>query len=445
MIVAVVAAFVPMTARAQAGSPVVVRRDTSTAVSDSLAARLARAEAAIELLRRQLAIEASSVVKTRSRVQLELSGRVMTNSYYDNARFNSSEVPLFVRETSAPPVGTRTGTAGSRVFGASIRQTMLGASLGVDSVLGGSFVGDIDIDFFAAPSPGVDAFPTPRPRLRTVRAQLTWAKTEVMVGADGPLIADVDPASVATVGLPGFTAAGNLWNWLPQARVSRELFVTTMGATTLRWGAQVAVLAPTSGDVHPSELDGVDAGDRAVRPSLEGRARVRWGANDAPDDQRGEVGIGVHVGWLRISGDTLTTSSATALSMRVGLTHGLSVRGEVYRGRAVRGLGGGAVGQNFGIAAVGQTLGAPLRNTAGWAQLLAQLRPTLATGLGCGVDAVNTADRPERQRNASCAANIAWHPTQPVILGFEIRTLATQYASGTRRGSQINLAAGFEW
>ena len=445
LIAGMLAVFVPTMARAQAGSSGAVHRDTSAAATDSLAARLARAEAAIEMLRRQLAIEASSVVKTRSRLQLELSGRVLTNAYYDNARFNSSEVPLYVREGLAPPLGTRTGSAGSHVFGASIRQTVLGASLGVDSVLGGSFVGDIDVDFFATPAPGVDAFPTPRPRLRTVRAQITWVKTEVMVGSDGPLIADVDPASVATVGLPGFTAAGNLWNWLPQARVSRELFVTMIGATRLRWGAQLALLAPTAGDVHPSELDGVDAGDRAARPSFESRVRVRWGANDAPDDQRGEVGIGVHRGWLRISGDTLTTSRATAVSMRVGLSHGISVRGEAYRGRAVRGLGGGAIGQNFGIAAVGQTLGAPLRNTAGWAQLLAQVRPTMATGLGCGVDVVNTADRPDRQRNASCAANIAWHPTQPVVLGFEIRTLTTHYASGTRRGSQINLAAGFEW
>ncbi len=439
------AVAVPMMVRAQAGSSGAAQRDTSAASVDSLAARLARAEAAIEMLRHQLAIEASSVVKTRSRLQLELSGRVLTNAYYDNTRFNSSEVPLFVREGSAPSSGTRNGTAGSRVFGASIRQTMLGASLGVDSVLGGSFVGDIDIDFFAAATPGVDAFPTPRPRLRTVRAQINWAKTEIMVGSDGPLIADVDPASVATVGLPGFTAAGNLWNWIPQARVSRELLATRIGVTQLRWSAQLALLAPTTGDVHPSELDGVDAGDRSARPSIEGRLRVRWGTNDAPDDQHGEIGIGTHRGWLRISGDTLTTASATAISVRMGLTHGLSLRGEAYRGRAVRGLGGGAIGQNFGVAAVGQTLGAPLRNTAGWAQLLAQVRPTIATGLGCGVDVVNVADRPDRQRNASCAGNIAWHPTQPVVLGFEIRTLATHYASGTRRGTQFNLAAGFEW
>ena len=48
---------------------------------DSLAARLARAEAAIALLRQQLATESQSTVRTRSRLQLELTGRILTNSF----------------------------------------------------------------------------------------------------------------------------------------------------------------------------------------------------------------------------------------------------------------------------------------------------------------------------------------------------------------------------
>lgn len=448
--------FVTLGARARGlvlaiglGSPLVVRaqraavttRDSVVPSIDSLAARLARAEEAIALLRHQLATEAGSVVKTRSRLQLELSGRVQTNAYYANARVNNSEVPLFLRETDGVPVG-RSGTPGVRLSGLSIRQTTLGASLSVDSVLGATFVGDADIDFFAT---GTDAIPTPRPRLRTARAQLLWSRTELLIGADAPVIADVDPVSLATVGVPGFATAGNLWNWLPQVRLSRDMAIVALRTTTLRIGAQVAMLAPTTGDVHAAELDGVDAGDRAGRPAIEARVRVRWGASDAPDDQRGEIGIGMHRGWSRTAGDTLSTNQAVALSARVGLTRGLSFRGEAYHGRAVRGLGGGAIGQNTGAPAVGQTLGAPLRNMAGWAQLVMHLRPTLSTGVGCGTDVVNLEDRPDRQRNTSCAANMAWHPTQPVLFGIEYRTLATRYASGTRRGSHVNLTAGFEW
>ena len=198
--------------RAQGTSSSAAQRDSTARVVDSLSARLARAEDAIALLRRQLATEANSAVKTRSRLQLELSGRVQINAFTSNARMNNTELPVFVRETDAPASGGRNGTAGARILGASIRQTVLGASLGVDSVLGGAFIGDVDVDFFATPTAGVDAFPTPRPRLRTAHAQLIWPRTELMIGADAPLIADVDPKSLATVGVPGFAAAGNLWN-----------------------------------------------------------------------------------------------------------------------------------------------------------------------------------------------------------------------------------------
>ena len=49
---------------------------------DSLAARLARAEAAIAALRQQLATESQSTVHTRSRLQLDLTGMIITNAFY---------------------------------------------------------------------------------------------------------------------------------------------------------------------------------------------------------------------------------------------------------------------------------------------------------------------------------------------------------------------------
>ena len=104
----------PNTLRAQGASSSVGQRDSAARVVDSLLARLARAEDAIELLRRQLVTEAGSAVKTRSRLQLELSGRVQTNAFTSNARMNNTELPFFVRETDAPASGGRNGAAGAR-------------------------------------------------------------------------------------------------------------------------------------------------------------------------------------------------------------------------------------------------------------------------------------------------------------------------------------------
>src|SRR5437868_12529010 len=62
--------------------------DSATTSRDSLEERLRRAEEAIELLRRQLATQAASEVRTRSRVQFELFGRVLVNTFYNSGRGN---------------------------------------------------------------------------------------------------------------------------------------------------------------------------------------------------------------------------------------------------------------------------------------------------------------------------------------------------------------------
>ena len=111
------------------------RRDSAAVAADSMAARLARAEAAIALLQQQLAIEAATAVRTRSRLQLELSGRVLTNSYFTQGRANSAELPLLVRE-AVTPSNPAQGQPGTRAFGISLRQTFIGAALSIDSVLG---------------------------------------------------------------------------------------------------------------------------------------------------------------------------------------------------------------------------------------------------------------------------------------------------------------------
>ena len=434
-------------------------RDTLPADSasrDSIAVRLERAEAAIELLRRQLALEATSVVRTRSRIQLELSARIMTNFFVTDRRVNSVDVPQFaLPDVATPPMlpgsAAPSSRPGSRATGLTLRQSRIGAALSVDSVLGGTFEGDLELDFFGgvSNSPGERRL-FPEPRLRTARARLQWDRTSIFIGSDTPLISDLNPISVAAVGLPGFVTAGNLWNWLPQLRLSHDLLVRANG---VRIGAQVALLTPFSGVQHPAETDGVDAGERSGRPYVEGRVHLRWGdgatRSSVPSDAMlgeagGEIGVGVHRGWLRSSGDSLTTSEAVSVDARVMVAPVIELRGEAYRGQLLRGLGGGAIGQNFGRAQPGGLIGAPIRTTAGWLQANLQAHPTLITGVGCGREVVNTDDLPLRESNLACAAHLLWRPAQPMLIGIEYRRIETRYSTATNRAGHLNLAFGFE-
>jgi len=412
---------------------------------DSLAARLARAEAAIAALRQQLATESQSTVHTRSRLQLDLTGRILSNFFLTLGRVNNVDVPGTALAPSTVPEDD--------AFGVTVRQSRLGAIVSVDGVLGGSFIGDFEMDFFGGVQNGPgDRRLFPEPRMRTTTARLRWPRTDVMVGIETPLVSGLSPVSLAASGVPLFSAAGNLWNWLGQLRLTQEVATTAVGKSAVRWAVQGALMTPYAAAQSPTEPDVVDAGERSHRPAFEARLRARWGdslASGATDasigDGGGEIGVGVHRGWVADGTGQLITSYATALDARVSFAPWLELRGEAYTGRLLRGLGGGAIGQAFGRPLTGTGLGPPISDHAGWAQLNARVHPTLLAGTGCGVDVADEDDRPTRRRNGVCAGHLLWRPSEPVVVGLEYRRIATEFDPGvTSRAQHLNLSVGFE-
>ncbi len=211
------------------------RARADTLSLDSLRARLARAEAAIALLREQLAGESESTVHTRSRVRLELSAQVLTNAFATLGRVNNVDVP----QTVLPPPAVGATPATNDALGLTLRQTRIGMAASIADVLGGSFAADLDFDLFggAQNGPG-DRRLFPEPRLRTARARLVWPRTELLIGSETPLISDLNPLSLAAIGVPDFSGAGNLWNWLAQVRITREFATLGRGQRALRLAAQ---------------------------------------------------------------------------------------------------------------------------------------------------------------------------------------------------------------
>ena len=427
------------------GDSVKVARDSSL---DSLRARLARAEAAILLLREQLGSESESAVHTRSRTRFDIAAQVLMNTFATYGRVNNVDVPQTA--LSEPPAGAT--LASNNALGFTLRQTRIGAAAAVDDVLGASFSGDFDIDFFGGVQNGPgDRRLFPEPRLRTARARIIWPKTEIMVGAETPLISDLNPVSLASIGTPEFSGAGNLWNWLGQVRLTQQLGAST-GRGNVRWAIQGAVMTPYSQTVTPGDPDAVDAGERSGIPAFEGRLRLRWGEDGPVSDvgigsRGGEVGVGMHKAWVATSSGGLQESHAIAIDGHAVIAPGVELRGEAYTGRLLRGLGGGGIAQNYGVpdpsAPVG-TLGPPIVDVAGWAQLNVQPHPVLLTGAGCGIDLTDPDYAPIRRQNTVCAAYVHWRPVQPLVLGLEYRQIGTRFSTGTFGARHFNLAFGFE-
>jgi hypothetical protein len=355
---------------------------------------------------------------------LEFTGLVLVNGFSNNNAVNNSDVPQFVDTSSATRRGGLGGTA---------RQTRLGVFLTQPAVLGGTFSGEVDVDFYGGQL-GNGGRTMPVLRLRRLVARVNWRRGEVMVAQEAPLVTEINPRSLASIGTPGFVTAGNLWFWMPQIRGTIEF------GEAVRVGVQGAVIAPMTGDPQGTFTTQPDAAERSDRPFLQGRVRLGWGD---PSDGN-EIGVGVHQGWFVETDTSLHSSQAIAVSgrARFGIAE---VRGEWYTGQGLAALGGGGIGRNL----VG---GQPLEDQGGWVQVNLRPRPIWEVGAGLGYDEPNQSqlddtNAAQRLRNLAWAVYTTWQPAGPILLGFEYRRIETKYggATGTLTNDHLNLQAGFRF
>jgi hypothetical protein len=361
-------------------------------------------------------------------MEASLHGLVLMNGFHTTQKVNNSDVPLVVVPESPednPAASTTSATA---------RQSRLTLVAAVPEFARGALRGELDVDFYGGQQPSSGGRTFPLLRLRRAITELTWARFAVLVGQETPPIAAVNPSSLASIGFPGFSGAGNLWLWIPQVRLSGDL--APMGG--VRVGAEVAALAPTSGEPQAEFLTQPDRAERSGRPYLQGRVRARWGAGD----DAAEVSFGGHYGWLVTAGGERVDSRALAFSVWVPLGPKVEVRAEGFTGQALAGLGGGGIGQGM------VRDGVPVHATGGWGQV--NLRPSVGweLGGGAGIDDPDDADLGvgSRLRNVAVEGHLHWRKA-PVVLGFEVRKLRTRYAApvGTLGATHLNFAVGFEF
>jgi hypothetical protein len=403
-------------------------QDTTRTRLDSLAEALRQTQARLDALEHQVADAAESGVHTRSGTRMELTGRVLVQAFGNTRRVNNVDDPQFVRPDTSNAFPARGG-------GMSMRQSLIAFRVTSPDVAGAQFSGDVQTDFFGGQQPSSGGRTFPLIRLRVARVTLRWTASELMVGQEVPLISQVNPVSIAASGTPDFAAAGNLWLWLPQARL-------TIGGMAPNTAAiQLAVLAPTNGDPATAFDTDLDPAERSQRPFLEGRVRYRWEMSERP----GELGCGGHVGWIAINGSattpkSLVTSHAIACDL-VAPMRMFELRSEAYVGQALRGLGGGGIGQSTSPTNTG------VRDAGGWAQLNVAPSPIWSVGAGFGVDDPNDADLPPsgRLRNVAGAVYFITHPSGPLLMEAEVRRIATTYIGRKLVNDHLNIGFGFEF
>ncbi|HEY5939754.1 MAG TPA: hypothetical protein VIT87_02955, partial [Gemmatimonadales bacterium] len=282
-----------------------------------------------------------------SGLDASVHGLILMNAFHTSEDVNNSDVPQFVL-----PAGPNPSRSTSS---ATVRQSRVTVTGIVPEFAGGALSGELDVDFYGGQQPSTGGRTFPLLRIRRALAELTWTQFAVLVGQESPPIVEVSPSTMAAIGFPGFAGSGNLWLWIPQIRLSADLRPTG----GIRFGAEVAALAPTSGEPQTAFLTQPDAAERTGRPYLQGRVRGRWGAGA----NEGEVSFGGHYGWLTDSTGGQITSEALAVSVWTPLAAGFELRAEAFTGQALAGLGGGGIGQNM------VRNGVPVKAKGGWVQL----------------------------------------------------------------------------
>ena len=360
-------------------------------------------------------------------IEAGVHGLILMNAFHTTGNVNNSDVPQFA--VPASPTSPE-GSASS----ATVRQSRVTAIALVPEFAGGVLEGELDVDFFGGQQPSSGGRTFPLLRIRRAVAELTWNRVALLVGQESPPVAAVSPSSLAGVGFPDHAGAGNLWLWIPQVRLSADV----PSRSSVRFGAELAALAPTSGEAQSAFFTQPDIAERSGRPFLQGRLRGRWGQGD----QLGEVSAGGHYGWILDAAGERVPSKALAFSIWTPLGRKVDLRAEAFTGQALAGLGGGGIGQNMvrdGVA---------VRSKGGWAQLNVRPSEQWEIGGGGGIDDPEDEDLGDvsRLRNVSLEGHVTWRRL-PAVIGVEVRHLRTRYREplGDLAATHVNLGMGFEF
>lgn len=361
---------------------------------------------------------AQSKVETAQRFPLRLTGVVLFNAFLNARQSGGSDYPVVA---VAPGPGHA---------GATLRQTILGLEFhGPETAWGGRVHASVFADFFTGTTTRDQAV-----RLRTASVGIDWKTRSVLVGLEKPIFNPREPSSLAQMGISPLTGTGNLWLWLPQARVEQQFAFGASSGLRARLGVvQTREVGPYSGSPPGSGVV------EAARPGLEGRFEF---FHKIDDRRFFEFAPGFHASTTHAGGVSVP-SDLWSLDWFMNPWAPVELTGAFFSGRNVAHLGTGGLRQGYALYANGAE---PVHSIGGWAQLTLHTLPRLDFHLFSG----QHDDRNSDLTNGSVGKNLlfggnAYFRLAPnVRLGVEASQLRTVYlGSGTRINNHYDVALGY--
>ena len=400
-----------------------------------LGERVASLEESSELLTSKLDDQYQTKVEAASKYRLRLSGIVLLNLFSNRGYIDGQDVPTW----AIPEIPNVSG----QTFGASMRQSEIGLEVFGPHLAGARTSGNLQLDF-AGGSPNVpNGVNFGRVRLRIASMRLDWKDTSIVAGQDNAFFSPLSPTSFASLALPAFSYAGNLWGWIPQVRIERRFNLSPGQSVTLQGG----IMDNVTGELPSAFEPFAQAGESSGQPAY--ATRVAWTRNIfGMPFTLGAAGYYSRQSWIfdhRIDGWAAMTDWSVPLTQRVSLS------GEFYRGRALGGLGGG-VGRSVLFSGDSSQVRA-LNTVGGWSQLKISATSKLEFNGAFGVDNPFAGDvrgfplspgfpAPLLQ-NRSSLINVIYRPRSDLLFSGEYRHLRTfDIDAGSPTADQVNLMMG---
>jgi hypothetical protein len=406
-----------------------------------LSGRVQKLEESTQLLGSKVDEQYQTKVETAAKYRVRLSGIVLMNAFRSVGASDNLDLPDYA-EPAAPG-------SSSASFGATLRQSEIGLEVFGPTLAGAKTSANIQFDFaggFPATNNGVNFGVA---RLQTASLRLDWKQTSVIAGQDSLFISPLSPTSFASLAIPAFAYAGNLWGWTPQIRVEHRFDLADQQTLTF----QAGILDNLDWEPpYNSYYRTAQAGELSGQPAYAMRSAWSRPVFNHPLS----LAVAGYYGRQNWSWDRSVDAWAGMTDWQIPILRRLILSGEFYRGRAVGGLGG-AVGQTivFGGNPYDATTSIRGLNSAGgWTQLKFQLTPKLEMNAvfaeddafagdirGFATDANNFGTILGRNRGA--LGNLIYRPRSDLLLSAEFRHLHTfPIYDASSATNQLNLAVG---
>lgn len=407
----------------------------------SLGKRVDALETSAQLVSDKVDEQYQTKVESASKYRVRLSGIVLMNLFSNRGSVDNQDFPTYANP--------RAPYDSNGTFGATLRQSEIGLEVFGPQLAGARTSGQIQFDLSGGFPNTLNGFNYGLIRLRIASMRLDWKRTSVVVGQDSLFLSPLSPTSFASLAVPSFGYAGNLWGWIPQVRVEHRFDLSDSQKITVQGG----ILDNLTGKPPYAQYQRQpQAGESSAQPAY--GSRVAW--TRLINGHSLSVGTAGYYGRQNWGFYRHNDSWAGMADWEIPISSRFSISGEVYRGKAIGSLGGG-IGQSVlfnGDPLMPQTQVLPLNSAGGWSQLKFKATSKLEFNGAFGLDNPFSRDLrvfPASQgiydltllENRSAFGNFIYRPRSDLVFSAEYRHLRTlQIYNGNSSAEEFNLIMG---